>query len=194
MVGEAALAAKNWSNVVFLDDSPSSPDVVGCPVVGSLEQLSKLADATCEVVVAVGDSRTRLSLCEDIEERGIALASVVHPSAVVSPTVTIGAGTVALAGAIVNARSVIGRGCIVNTGATIDHDCSIADGVHVSPGANLAGNVSVGECAWIGIGSAVRDGIVIGSDVVVGAGSAVVSDIADEATVAGVPARRLGDK
>ncbi len=191
MVSEAAVAAENWSDVVFLDDDPASPLVVGCSVVGGLEQLSNFADDESEIIVAIGDNRTRLSLCNEIEAKGMRLAIVIHPSAVISPTASISRGSVVCAGAIVSARTNLGRGCIVNTGATVDHDCFIEDGVHISPGANLAGSVSVGECAWIGIGSALRDGVVVGRDVMVGAGSAVVSDISDGETVVGVPARGL---
>jgi acetyltransferase-like isoleucine patch superfamily enzyme len=47
----------------------------------------------------------------------------------------------------------------------------------------------VGAHSWIGIGSQVKQGISIGDGVIVGAGATVVSDIDDDSTVVGTPAR-----
>ena len=51
--------------------------------------------------------------------------------------------------------------------------------------------VYVGARSWIGIGSSVIQQVRIGSDVIVGAGAAVVSDVPNQVTVVGVPARIL---
>lgn len=112
-----------------------------------------------------------------------------HPSAILSPSATIGAGTLIVAGSILNADARLGMGVILNTGASVDHDCEIGDFAHISPGARLAGGVRIGARSWIGIGAVVREGVTIGADVMVGAGAAVICDIADGTQVAGVPAK-----
>lgn len=117
--------------------------------------------------------------------------TLVHPSAVLSPSVSLGAGTLVVAGAVVNADARLGRGVIINTSASVDHDCLLEDFVHVSPGAHLAGGVRIGTGSWIGIGAVVREGVTIGKHVMVGAGAAVIKDIEDGARVAGVPAKRI---
>lgn len=191
VVAEAAADAGNWEEIAFLDDNVSLTSVLDFQVVGTIEQLDVFANDETEVIVAIGDNRRRLELSDHITQQGIALATVIHPTACVSQSAAIAAGTVLCAGVIVNARAQVGRGCILNTGCTIDHDCSIEDGAHISPGANLSGGVIVGECAWIGTGSAIIGGVLIGKDAIVGAGAAVVEDVADGETVGGVPARRL---
>lgn len=191
VVAEAAADSGNWKEIYFLDDDESADAILGFPVAGTTEMMSSLAGEDAAFVVAIGDNRRRLELCEGINRNGLRLATVVHPDATVSRSASIGAGTVVCAGVIVNARAKIGLACILNTGSTIDHDCRLGDGVHVSPGANLAGTVHVGQCTWVGIGAAVREGVTIGQDTIVGAGSAVVCDLADAVTVAGVPARAL---
>ena len=65
----------------------------------------------------------------------------------------------------------------------------MAEGVHICPGAHLAGEVSVGSRTWIGIGASVIQQVSIGCDVIVGAGAAVVSDLPNNVTAVGVPAR-----
>jgi len=52
----------------------------------------------------------------------------------------------------------------------------------------------VRENSWIGVGACVKQGISIGSGVMVGAGSVVVSDIPDNMTVVGNPARPIMGK
>ena len=191
VVADAADESGHWDEIGFLDDDESRDAVLGFPVVGTTDKISSLAGAGAEFVVAVGNNRDRLDLCNLIVEKGLRLATVVHPAACVSKSASISSGAVACAGAIINARAKVGRACIVNTGATIDHDCVLEDGVHVSPGANLAGTVRVRRRTWIGIGSSVREGVTIGCDSIVGAGSAVVNDIGDALTVGGVPAKIL---
>src|SRR5699024_12712960 len=59
-------------------------------------------------------------------------SSDLHPSAVVSPTATIGYGTVVMPGAYINAKASIGRHCIINTGAIIDRKSTRLNSSHVS--------------------------------------------------------------
>jgi sugar O-acyltransferase (sialic acid O-acetyltransferase NeuD family) len=191
VVAEAADAADKWTEIIFLDDGEIAPSVVGFHFAGTVDKLDALAVENSEVVVAIGDNRRRLELCDEISGKGFEIATVIHPKACISASATIAPGTVVFAGAIVNARAKLGRSCIINTGATVDHDCVVGDGVHISPGVNVAGDVSVGDCTWLGIGSAIREGLRIGQNVIVGVGAAVVSDIVDNEKVGGVPARRL---
>ena len=191
VVAEAAVESGNWTEIVFLDDDESLGTVIDLPVAGRIEELFTLLDRQSEVIVAIGSNRRRLELCKNIDQNGLRLATVIHPAACISRSVSISPGTVVCAGVIVNARARVGRACILNTGSTIDHDCVLEDGVHVSPGAHLGGTVRVGECAWIGIGASVREGVKVGRDAIVGAGAAVVSEVCDAVTVGGVPAKVL---
>jgi sugar O-acyltransferase (sialic acid O-acetyltransferase NeuD family) len=191
VVADAALLS-GWDRVAFLDDRASTvTEVLGLPVIGEPRELREHASAADAAVVAVGAPARRLELQEACVAVGLTIATVIHPSASVSPFATVGSGSVVFAQAAINAGTILGRAGIVNTGATIDHDCRLGDGVHVSPGAHLAGGVVVGDRTWVGIGAAVRQGIEIGHDSVVGAGAAVVASVPPHTTVVGVPARRL---
>lgn len=191
VVADAALAS-GWQEIVFFDARwPEITSVGPWSVAGDLSHLEATQSEFDGVVVAIGANRSRLDRYRSLAAAGAKMATIVHPSAIVSRFATIGAGSVLCAGAIVNPFVNIGAAAIINTAATIDHDCTLADGVHISPGAHLGGTVRVGEASWVGIGAAVRQGISIGSDVVIGAGAAVVSAVGDKLTVAGVPARTL---
>lgn len=185
----AALAGE--AHVAFVDDRfPALAALGHWPVVATAD-LAPLRARSSRLHVAIGDGATRERLARAALELGFTLVTVRHPSAVVSPFASIGAGSYLGPLACVNVDATLGLCTIVNTSASVDHDCTIADFCHVAPGAHLAGNVRVGPRSWIGLGAAVRGGISIGSDVMVGAGAVVVKDVDDGATVAGVPARAL---
>jgi sugar O-acyltransferase (sialic acid O-acetyltransferase NeuD family) len=194
VVAEAAIAVGRWNRLAFADDSFGSlPMWNRIPIVGPAEPDERLFGEYSEVVVAIGDAEVRLRLLKEYEKSGYRIATIRHPSAVISPTAECGQGTVCLPGAIVNADAFLGIGCILNSNASVDHDCSLGKGVHICPGAAVGGGVHIGDRAWIGIGASVVQGIRIGSDVIVGAGAAVVSDLPDNVTALGVPARATGN-
>lgn len=141
-----------------------------------------------QFVVAIGDQETRRKISERLVRVG-ALATIVHPSCVVSPSATIGAGSTVLAGCIVNANASVGRFCILNTACSVDHDCILEDGVQVSPGARLAGNVTCGADVFIGTAAVIIPKVAIGTGAIVGAGAVVVNDVDAYSTVVGNPAR-----
>lgn len=189
VVADMAELTGRWSTIAFLDDRyPSLREVDGFPVVGPSDAAADFASKNTEFVVAVGDNTARLRLVQDLTRQGLPLATVVHPTAAVSPRATLGAGTTVAAYAVVNTGARVADGCIINTGATVDHDCVLDAGVHVSPGAHLAGNVTVGKRTWLGTGVNVRNNISIGANTIIGVGAAVVSDIPGGVTAVGVPA------
>ncbi|MEA5669841.1 acetyltransferase [Pseudomonas sp. MH2] len=176
----------------FFDDAWPTRQVNGhWPVVGTTATLlEKLSDFD-GVIVGIGNNSVRLAKSRLLSESGVALVSLVHPQAVLSPRARLGSGSVVMAGVVVNVDAVIGEGAILNTGCSVDHDCKVGSFVHLSPGARLAGGVTIGESSWIGIGASVRQLIRIGAGATIGAGAAVVKDVAEGTTVVGVPARAL---
>lgn len=181
-----------WQSVEFFDDAwPGLQKNAVWSVVGDTAALMERLVDFDGVVVAIGNNRIRHAKLLELRTAGALLVTLVHPAATVSRYAVISEGAVVFAGAVVNAEALIGQGTILNTGCSIDHDCVLGDAVHVSPGARLAGGVQVGDLSWVGIGASVRQLVRIGQRVMVGAGSVVVTDIPNDVTVAGVPAKRM---
>lgn len=164
----------------------------GGVVLGGEEQLSALRSAGVDyVALGVGDNNARLKLGDMALEAGFKLVTAVHPAATLANNAHLAEGAVLCAGSVVNPCAHVGRLAIINTRASVDHDCEIGEGVHLAPGVCVAGNVRVGRATMLGVGSVVRDGIVIGEQSVIGAGAVVVSDLPDNVTAYGVPAKAM---
>ena len=144
-------------------------------------------DASHTLIISIGNNSIRRDIARALKNAEYATA--IHPSAIISPSATLAAGSVVMQGAIVQADVQIGRHCIINTGASVDHDCRIADFVHIAPHATLCGNVEVGEGTLIGAGTVVIPGVKIGKNCMIGAGSVVVRDIPDNTKGFGNPFR-----
>ncbi|HWM17040.1 MAG TPA: acetyltransferase [Microbacterium sp.] len=171
---------------------------LGGPVNGAtIELVSHVAPgAQAGFVTAVGNAELRRLAVAKLLAAGLRPVALVHPRSEVTPTATIGAGTVVCAGTVVSDRVEVGSHAIVNVGSTLSHDVRIGDYATVSPGAHIAGNVDIGEGAFIGIGASITDGragapVTIGAGAVVAAGAVVIADVEAGAVVGGVPARRL---
>jgi sugar O-acyltransferase (sialic acid O-acetyltransferase NeuD family) len=130
-------------------------------------------------IVAIGDNRIRSELARFAKYSRLELVSALHPSAQIGRNVSVGEGSVVMAGAIVNPESTLGANCIVNTAASVDHDCTLGESVHVAPGVAICGGVTIGDRTFVGAGATVIPGVKIGKDVIVGAGATVVRDVPD---------------
>lgn len=180
---------------VGLLSSGKEEAVLGVPVIGNDDNLEELfaAGVRCGFV-AVGSNRIRAKVAKKMREIGYQLITPISRFAVVSRFSKIGCGTVVMPGAVVNAGAEIGEGCILNTNCSVDHDCVLEDYVHIAPGCAVSGFTKIGSGSFLGTGARVIDGIQIGSNIMLGAGAAAISDLPNNCTAVGVPARVIKSK
>lgn len=177
-------------DIAFLaDDDPALKltDVYGYRVIGGKQEL--LAASIRKGIVAIGSNKARRNVSAWLTDNGFELVCAVHPSAQLARGVTVGDGTVLMAGVVVNSDCSIGRNVIINTRASIDHDCTIGDNVHLAPGSVLCGSVTVGEGSFICAGATIIPNLTIGKNVTIGSGSTVIRDVSDDLTLVGSPAK-----
>lgn len=179
-----------YDEIAFLDSGfPNVKQVLSWSVVGDGKDIATFVAAETYFFVAVGDNQARARLITQVLAASGKLATLIHPSSVISSQVKIGEGTLVCANATINISATIGKGCIVNTAASVDHDCVIEDYVHLAPGTRLAGNIKVGEGTFVGIGSSIIPGLELGKHCLLGAGSTLLSDLPSNSVAVGSPAK-----
>ena len=127
VVAECAEAC-GYEKIDFLDDN--NPDTVG-----GIDQLEEVVDKYNGVIVSIGNNEIRRELVTRLQIINAPLPVLIHPRAFVSPTTTIGSGSIVLPGAVIHTNANIGIGCIISIGALIDHDAVVEDFSHINTGA-----------------------------------------------------------
>lgn len=181
-------ALKNgYTDIRFLDDHATGA-CMGFPIIGTAEDIPQFDDGKTDFLIGVGSNAVRKRIAEEYNLNWVTL---IHPSAQIGINVSIGKGTVVMAGSIINSCTTIGEHCIINTGTIVEHDNVIGDYVHLSPGAALGGTVRVETQTHVGIGAVVRNNIEICEMCTIGAGAVVVKNIDHGGTYVGVPAKEM---
>lgn len=180
---------------VVTTDAGRINEFLGYPVLGGHEALPELARRGLRLAAnGIGSMRDmtarRLAFAE-LKSHGFEVATLVHPSAVVSPRATLGEGVQMLQASAVQPAAVLGNDVIVYPMSVVGHGSVLGDHVLVSGGVTVGANVTVGDNCILSVGVDVVSGLSICENVLLGAGAAVTSDIREAGTYAGVPARRL---
>lgn len=190
----AARGQELWRPLGFLDDEPSRRGDIyyGLPILGGLHEAARFSDAY--FINAIGSAKSATAKPELIARTAVPHDRFIvlqHPSAYVSPSAVIGAGSVITQGCIVMADASLGNHVKTLPLASISYGSRIGDYTTIAGGAVVAADVTIGRCSYIGANSAIRERIKVGDNVVVGMGAIVVHDALDDSTVVGAPARRI---
>ena len=194
VVLDIAKAMGEFKSISFIDDDceKSAHEFCHCQVFNANSYLQSLKKKDCtQYVVTIGRNETRAACFRKAFDHGVLPVTLVHPSAVISESARLEAGTVVMAKVVINAGAHIGKNCIVNTAAIIEHDCKIGEHVHLSPGVLLAGGVTVHSFAHVGIGAIALPGVEIGEGAIVGAGAVVGESVLSNSTVVRNPAEHM---
>lgn len=162
-------------------------ELMGVKVIASDRELNQLREQgivfAINAIGAAANHIRRAHAYNKIKSAGFTLPNLIHPRAVLEPSVRLGEGNQIMANAVIGSDVTVGNNCLINSGAIVSHCCCLADNVHLTPGAILAGNVKVGENTLVGMGVTIYQNLVVGSDVVVVNGVNVIENIPDKSLV-----------
>lgn len=178
----------HWEFIGFVDDRMQNRTIEGWPIIGVIEDIYEMSPSPT-VAIAIADPRTRKRLFLDMKRNNISIATLIHPSATISPDVEIEEGSIVCTGSIIMTNVRLGKACIVNPGSFIGHDTILHDWVSLMPRVSVAGEVIVGEGSYLGINSSIINRTEVGEWCVIGAGAIVTKEIPPHSMAVGVPAR-----
>ncbi len=114
-------------------------------------------------------------------------SDLVHPSSVVSSTVTTGFGLQIEPLSVIAPYTKIGFGVNIGRNCSIGHHNIIGDFSSIYLGSNIAGHVEIGKGTTIGPGCTIFSNVKIGSNTIIGGGSVVTKDISSNVLAFGNP-------
>lgn len=180
--------------LAFVDDTPAKqgPGPLSVPVLAR-DALARWPEAK---VLAVPGSATsylaRRAAIASLQVPDDRFATVVHPTARVSPLATIGRNVLVMAGAVITSNAVIGDHVCILPNTVIHHDVTVGDWTLIGSNVTIAGGTTIGENCYVGSASSIMNGLRIGDRSLIGLGSNVIRSCPADSRLAGNPARPLG--
>ena len=180
-----------WNIKGFLDDNINALDNLNCSVkiIGTIN--SYQPDLDDEFICAVGNGIIRKKLIASIEQKGVQITNVIHPTAIISDSAKLGKGIILYPYSIISDNAKIGNGCIINMHSTIAHDSTIGSYSTISAHCDVTGMCNVGNNVFMGSGSRIVPRTFVGNDVYICAGSVVITKLKDGSKVMGNPGKKV---
>ncbi|MBQ4128742.1 MAG: PglB [Ruminococcus sp.] len=122
-----------YSEFIFVDDSKELLSIGRAQY--DTTALSWLIKEYEDAFISVGNNQMRKSMYDQLIENGYNIPSLIHPTAYISSSATIGDGSLIGPMSIVNSNALIGKGCILSCAAVVDHNVVVSDFAHIDAGA-----------------------------------------------------------
>ena len=177
--------SNNFNIVGIIDDDLSkiNKNIFGIPILGNKKLLKIfLKNNLRQIIIGIGSIKNnamRYDIYEEIKSSGFNVPNIIHPSAIIEPSVKLGEGIQIMAGAILGSDVKIGDNCIINSGSIVSHDSHIGNNVHITPGAVVGGHCIIGNNTMIGMSATIYLGLSIGKNVIIKNGMNIFSNIKD---------------
>lgn len=169
--------AASYDRIAFLDDAPAFDRFprLKSLFAGTLAQYQP--DPQDQVVIAVGDPKTRCDIDTLLRKREAQMGSVIHPTAIIGASSALSPGAILAPNVVVTTDVKIGLHAHFNIGATIGHDATLGDYVTLSSHTDITGGCQVEDFVFLGSGARILPGCHIAEHTRIGAGAVVMRSI-----------------
>ncbi|GAA4080578.1 acetyltransferase [Flavobacterium cheonanense] len=172
-----------------------SKDDTGIEAMGYPKILSNVIDYSVEendcFFCAIGDVIVRKRVVETIISKGGEFINLIHPTAIVSPSVKLGIGIGIKSHCVISSDVEIDSFSFLQSSVIMGHDVKIGKFCQINSFAFFAGYVKINNNATINAGAKLLQNVVVEEQAIVGMGSVVISKVKAGTTVFGNPAKRI---
>lgn len=174
----------------FLSDGKSNISDLGYPqVLGKVAKYK--VQETDKFFCAIGNVLDRKKTAEIIAAKGGEFINLIHPTAVLSPSVKLGKGVAIKTFCVLASDVSIGDHSYLQSSVIMGHDVKIGSYCHINSFSFFAGCSEVHDLATINAGARLVQNTIVGRHATIGIGSVVIRNVSEETTVFGNPARRI---
>ncbi len=181
---------RRWEKIVFIDDVYDGTSFYDGTEVYRLSEWKEPKEHV-EIVIANGTPRGRKAIYNRVISAGYHLATLISPTAIISPSARLGAGVVVLDYAAVLADAVVEDNVLVSVYSVVGHDVFVGAHSDIQTNTILGGNVHIGAETFLGLSVTVKEELSIGSNTIIGMGAVVSREIGDGVIAVGDPARAV---
>lgn len=171
----------------FLSSDADALDGIDCNyrVLGSPDAYRPAAGD--RLLLAIGIPYVRRRVAESLLAHGTEFLTLIHPTAIVAASASIGPGTVLCPYAVASDSCRVGRFVIMNYHSSLGHDATAGDFSVLSPYATLGGHAHVEDDVFLGLHASVGPGKTVGARSKVSANSCASHDAPADSLIFGVP-------
>jgi len=141
-------------------------------------------------IIAIGNVAIKKNVVESLKSKGASFVSLIHPTAIVAPSVKIGEGVVICPYSILTDSVIIGDYVMLNVYVYCGHDSKVGKYSILSPYSTLNGYASLEDEVFLATHSVVTGYKNVGSKSVIGANSLVLHDVEGESKVLGLSEKK----
>ena len=174
----------------FLSDGPSNIEEMGYPAV-----LGKVADYEIQpgdlFFCGIGKVSDRKKTVEIILSKGGNFINLIHPTAVISPSVKLGIGVGIKAFCVLASDVTVDDFTFMQSSVIMGHDVHIGKYCQINSFAFFAGFSRIHDLVTINAGAKIIQKVVVEESAIVGVGSVVLKRVKNGTTVFGIPAKKL---
>ncbi|MGG1573180.1 acetyltransferase [Fictibacillus sp. NRS-1165] len=178
----------------FYDEDKSKIDtfIMDTKVLGKFSELPTNKIKNKNFIVAIGNNEIRFEIMRKINKLEGETPTLIHPTAIISPSVKIGIGVYVQANAYLWTKVSIGNFCIISPGVVIAHHSKIGEACLISSNSTIGASININEKVFVGMGSTVVTGLSnIGGNSIIGAGAVVLKNTDENSVYAGIPAKKI---
>jgi len=174
---------EEYKIIAYLDDNPDnySSYQFSAPLIGGVKNHTVRKDIY--YIIGIANLTYRQRFVEQYLKDGAKFLSVIHASAYISRSSTIGVGVIIGPHANLGPNTRIGDFTVINSRSSVGHDTEVGKYNFISPNVCFSGFTKVGDSNLFGINSATIPEIQIGNNNKIMAGMILDRNVGDDTVV-----------